>query len=275
MKVKKTFILMIMFLTFSSYNYGQISISDINELFGTLTGAMSDMEVFANMDKNIKKLQELAEAAEKMEKPLEYAERAQKIHSIVTRYEKMLCGMQDYNNLHQQYLNSDWYKLMGENGSCLTGLDHETFVENVMGAHASIKNITEYIDKQTFTAAEIEELQAKAREEFQSNIDLLNEKIEDMKPKIEWNRNLEAYQAGIVQPYELDLGKYDPMKGEGSKDFQREFASDGKGIIWTIIKLVLLISLVPAVISLTQGDYKLLFGWGVAFFIFVIAQNLF
>ena len=95
---------------------------DVIEL---LSGAMNEMDLFINMDKNLDKLYKLQDNIEKVKKPINYAKKAKYVYEIATISEKVVCGLKEYRDMHDRFLGSTWRNWEGDNESCLTGLDHE------------------------------------------------------------------------------------------------------------------------------------------------------
>ncbi len=245
------------------------------EVIDLLTGAMSEMDVFVNMDNNLDKLFKLQEDIEKMKRPIDYAKKAKYVYEIATTSEKVVCGLKEYKDIYSAYTGSTWSDWQSDDGSCLFGLDHEFFVDKTMAVYRSISNTVEFIDEETWTAAELEELNAKHRVEMQKIIEELNEKIAELRPKVNFESNLNDYlRSTVALPQDIELGQYDVMDGGGSEEYVSRFSRGGYDTILNIIKMVLAISLLPVVQGAMRQNYTPAIGWGTAFLIAMLAERI-
>lgn len=254
---------------------GMSQIDAAVDMFELFTGAMNEMDVFVNMDKNLDKLYKLQDNIEKMKKPVDYVKKAKYVYEIATTSEKVICGLKEYKDVYDAYLGTQWKNWEADDGSCLTGLDHEFFVDKTMAVYTSISNTVEFIDDNTWSAAELEELNAEHRIEMQRIIEELNKKIAELKPKVNFEYNLDQYLTKTVAlPQDIELGRYDVMRGQGSDEYVDNFNSGGYSVILNIIKMVLAIALLPVIQGALKQNYTPAIGWGTAFIIAMIAEQL-
>ncbi len=252
-------------------------VEDVQAIFEMMTGAMSEMDVFVNMDKNLGKMYELSQSIEDLKKPLGYVQKAQYVYEMAATSEQVICGLKEYQQLYGMYQGSLWAEMEGNNGSCLVGVDHAYFVDRATAVYASIGNMVEFMDKNTWTAAELEQLSKQHREEMEATLAELQLRIDEIKPKINYEENLEAYVSDLVLPSELDFSAYDPTGGGDVNEVQRIFSRSGPGgmIISPILKILLVLSLIPVIFQASQnGNYKPLLGWFTALIIITILTNL-
>ena len=254
---------------------GVAQIDAAMDVIDLLSGAMSEMDVFVNMDKNLDKLYKLQDNIEKMKKPVDYAKKAKYVYEIASTSEKVVCGLKEYKDIYNQFLGSTWTDWEGNNESCLTGLDHHFFVDKTMAVYTSISNTVEFIDDNTWTAAELEQLNAKHRIEMQKIIEELNEKIAELRPKVNFETNMQEYLTKTVAlPQDIDLGRYDVMRGQGTAEYVDEFSDSGFETILNILKMVLAIALLPVIQGALKQNYGPAIGWGSAFLVAMLAEQL-